>query len=231
MALTARAAAALLNTSERQIYRWVDEGEIPHQRVKDQVRFNRTELLEWASSRKLEISIGGFDLGGDELPGPSLAAALRRGGVHAELTEESRESVLRRVVELTTLPPNADRELIAEALLARERSASTAIGEGVAVPHVRHPVVAPGEPCSVGVFYLRQGVPFGAPDGKPVRSVFMIVSPTVTAHLQIFARLAHALQDARFASAIERRAGVEELEAEAARIDAAAAKAGAEQDR
>lgn len=225
MALTAREAAALLNTSERQIYRWVDEEEIPHQRVKDQVRFNRTELLEWASSRRIEISIGGFDRRGDEPPGPSLAEALRRGGVHPELPGDDRASVLRSVVDLTTLPPNSDRELITEALLARERSASTAIGEGVAVPHVRHPVIAPGEPCSVGVFYLKQPIPFGAPDGKPVRTVFMIVSPTVNAHLQIFARLAHALQDERFSQAIARRAGAEELEAEAARIDAAATSA------
>jgi PTS system nitrogen regulatory IIA component len=222
VALTARQAAALLGTSERQIYRWVDEEEIPYQRVKEQVRFNRTELLEWASSRRLGISISGFDQAGDEPAGPRLAEALRRGGVHADLPGADRESVLRSVVELTALPPSSDRELITEALLARERSASTAIGEGVAVPHVRHPVVAPGEPCSVGVFYLRQALPFGAPDGKPVRTVFMIVSPTVNAHLQIFARLAHALQDERFSQAIARRAGVEELEAEAARIDAAA---------
>jgi hypothetical protein len=53
----------------------------------------------------------------------------------------------------------------------------------------------------------------------------MIVSPTVNAHLQIFARLAHALQDARFSQAIARRAGLEELEVEAARIDALATAA------
>ncbi|HEU4430391.1 MAG TPA: PTS sugar transporter subunit IIA [Myxococcota bacterium] len=222
MALTARDAAALLNTSERQVYRWVDDGEIPHQRVNDQIRFNRTELLEWAASRRIEISLGRFDVGEDE-PGPSLAAALRRGGVHRDFSGADREAVLRNVLELTQLPPNADRELIAETLLAREKSASTAIGEGVAVPHVRHPVVAPGEPCSVGVFYLSEPVPFGAPDGKPVRTVFMIVSPTVNAHLQIFARLAHALQDRGFAAAIERRVGDEELQTEAARIDTAAA--------
>lgn len=228
MALTAREAAALLNTSDRQIYRWVDAGEIPHQRVKDQIRFNRTELLEWAAARRLEISIGGFDQGRDEPAGPRLAEALRRGGVHSDLAGNDRESVLRSVVELTPLPANADCELITEALLARERSASTAIGEGVAVPHVRHPIVAPGEPCSVGIFYLKHPVPFGAPDGKPVRTVFMIVSPTVNAHLRIFARLAHALQDERFSQAIGRRAGAAELEAEAARIDDAVASAESE---
>jgi nitrogen PTS system EIIA component len=225
MALTVRDVAALLNTSERQVYRWVDEGEIPHQRVKDQVRFNRTELLEWASSRRIAISIDGFDRGKEEPTGPSLVEALRRGGVHPEVSGDDRASVLRNVVDLTELPPNADRELITEALLVRERSASTAIGGGVAVPHVRHPVVVPGEPCSVGVFYLEQAIAFGAADGKPVRTVFMIMSPTVNAHLQIFARLAHALQDPRFAQAIERRAGKEEIEAEAARVDAAATRA------
>lgn len=228
MALTAREAAALLATSERQIYRWVDQEEIPYQRVKDQVRFNRTELLEWASTRRMPVALGGFDREGDEPAGPSLAEALRRGGVHTDLPGDDRAAVLCGVVDRTPLPASSDRELILETLLARERSASTAIGEGVAVPHVRHPIVAPGEPCSVGVFYLAHPIPFGAPDGKPVRTVFMIVSPTVNAHLQIFARLAHALQDVRFAQAIARRAGADELLGEAARIDSAATAASSE---
>lgn len=226
MLLTVKDAARLLRTTDRQVYRWVDEGEIPYQRIRDQLRFNRTELLEWATSRRLVLSLDAFDEDDEEAESaPMLAQALQLGGVHSDAQGCDSASVLRAVVDRTPLPPSADRELVTEVLIAREAAGTTAIGNGLAVPHVRHPIVAPGAPASVGVHYLRTPVSFGAPDGKPVRTVFMIVSPTVRAHLRLFARLAHALQDTGFAHAIERRAPLEELVAEAERVEARLAAA------
>jgi PTS system nitrogen regulatory IIA component len=219
MLLTARDAASLLRTTERQLYRWVDDQEIPFQRIRDQVRFNRTELLEWASSRRLPVSLEAFDDG--EEVGPSLAAALRRGGVHDGGAAADREAALRKVVATTTLPASVDAELLVEVLLAREATSSTAIGEGIAIPHVRHPVVAAGEPLAT-VTYLEPPVAFGAPDGQPVHTIFLLVTPTVLAHLQLLARLAHALQDPEFRAALGRHAGTEELAEVAARVEHAA---------
>src|SRR5262249_9303672 len=159
-----REAAALLKATERQVHRWVDEDEIPFQRVRDQVRFNRTDLLEWATSRRLPISLEAFDADLDpEDRAPSLARALQVGGVHAGVPAEDREQALRAVVERTPMPPSVDREFLLDVLLARERTSSTAIGDGIAIPHVRQPVVAPGAAVTVSVAYLEQPVPFGAP--------------------------------------------------------------------
>jgi PTS system nitrogen regulatory IIA component len=221
MLLTVREAAALLHASERQIYRWVDDGELPFKRVRDQVRFNRTDLLEWATGRRLPVSLEAFDAGLDpEDRAPSLARALHAGGVHHGVEAGDREAALREVVARAPMPDSVDRELIVEALVAREHATSTAIGDGVAIPHVRQPVVAPGAPATVSVFHLAAPVPFGAPDGKPVSTLFFIVSPTVRTHLQMLAHLARALQDPGFRAAVDRRAGLEELAAEAARLEA-----------
>src|SRR6266545_3268517 len=101
MLLTVKGAAALLKATERQVYRWVDEGEIPFERVRDQVRFNRTDLLEWATSRRLPISLEEFDAGLDpEDRAPSLAHALRIGGVHCGVRAADREEALRAIVDL-----------------------------------------------------------------------------------------------------------------------------------
>lgn len=222
MLLTVREAAALLHASERQVYRWVDDGELPFQRVRDQVRFNRTDLLEWATSRRLPVSLEAFDAGLDpEDRAPSLARALRAGGVNHGVQAGDREGVLREVVARAPMPDSVDRELIVEVLVAREHATSTAIGDGVAIPHVRQPVVAPGAPATVSVFYLETPVPFGAADGVPVSTLFFIVSPTVRTHLQMLAHLARALQDRAFRAAIDHRAGVYELAHEAARLEAA----------
>ncbi len=221
MLLTVREAAALLKATERQVYRWVDEDEIPFQRVRDQVRFNRTDLLEWATSRRLPISLQAFDADLDpEDRAPSLARALQAGGVHQDVPASDREDALRAVVERTPMPPSVDREFVLDVLLAREHTSSTAIGDGIAIPHVRQPVVAPGAPVTVSVSYLTHAVPFGAPDDKPVSTVFLIVSPTVRTHLQMLAHVARALLDAGFRGALDRRAGTQELASEAARIEA-----------
>jgi PTS system nitrogen regulatory IIA component len=223
MLLTVRGAAALLRATEREVYRWVDDNEIPFQRVRDQVRFNRTDLLEWATRRRLPISLEAFDANLDvEDRAPSLAGALRVGGVHPDLPAADREQALRAVVDRTPLPPSVDRELVIDVLLARERTSSTAIGDGIALPHVRQPVVAPGGRSAVSVSYLRAPIDFGAPDGKPVGTVFLIVSPTVRAHLQMLAHVARALLDPGFRGALDRRGSVEALAAEAERLEAVA---------
>ena len=221
MLLTVRQAAALLRASERQVYRWVDDGEIPFQRLRDHVRFNRTDLLDWATSRGLPISLEAFDAGLDpEDRAPSLAQALRAGGVHADVEAADRDAALRAVVELTPMPASVDRELVLEVLLAREHASSTGVGEGVAIPHVRQPVVAPGAEATVSVTYLRSPIDFRAVDGVPVSTVFFIVSPTVRKHLQMLAHLARALTEPGFRAALDRRAGLEELAGHAARLEA-----------
>ena len=56
MNLSVRDAATLLNVSEKTIYRWIKQQTIPAYRVQDQYRFNRAEILEWATSRRMNVS-------------------------------------------------------------------------------------------------------------------------------------------------------------------------------
>lgn len=218
MLLSVRDAAELLHTTERQIYRWVDDEEIPFQRVRDQVRFNRTELLEWATGRRLPVALQAFDSDDPDEAAPSLARALQIGGTHA-IQAADREQAIEAAVAKTPLPPTVDRELLTEVLRVRETTSSTAIGEGIAIPHVRHPVIGPGAVASVSVCFLEAAVPFGAPDDQPVHTLFIIISPTVRAHLQLLARVARALTDPGFRAALAQRRGIAELAREAARVE------------
>ena len=56
MKLTVRDAARILSVSEKSIYRWIKDGVIPAYQINDQYRFNRAELLEWATSRRINVS-------------------------------------------------------------------------------------------------------------------------------------------------------------------------------
>jgi len=224
MQLTVQQAARFLDVPERQLHAWIDGGEIPFSREQGRIRFNQTELLEWATARGLRAS---HALQAESAaPGPSLADALSLGGVHENIAAADRSSAIRAAVERLPLGPGADPEMLVEVLLAREAAGSTAVGDGIAIPHVRAPIVQHGVQPAIALCTLAQPVDFGARDGKPVHTLFLLATPTVNAHLQMLARLASALHDAGFKSAVLRRAPAEEILAHARRVDASAAKAG-----
>lgn len=227
MELNVRDAARLLGTREKQVYRWIDEGEIPFYRINDQPRFNRAELLEWATSRQLPVSVDVFHPnreGGQA--GPGLVEALQAGGVHANVPGTDRESVLRAVVGVLRLPAAVDRDYLLQMLLAREAMGSTGIGDGIAIPHVRNPVVLNAAPASITLCYLANPIPFDAVDGQPVHTIFSMISATIRGHLQLLARLSWALHDPEFKVAVLRRAPEGDIIKEAAGVEASCADPG-----
>jgi PTS system nitrogen regulatory IIA component len=223
MQLTVKEAAKFLDVSERQLFAWIDDGEIPFSRGQGGIRFNEAELLEWATARGLRASNELISAGATGIV--SLADALALGGVHHGLAAADREAAIRAVVERMPLEAGADRETLIEIMLAREAAGSTAVGDGIAIPHVRAPVVLSGARPAIALCTLAQPIDFGARDKKPVHTLFLLLTPSVSAHLQILARLAAALHDADFKGAVLRRAPGDDIVAQARRLDAAA-KAG-----
>ncbi len=212
MQLSVKDAAAILNVSEKTIYRWIKQEAIPAYRINEQYRFNRAELLEWATSRRIQVSPEIFTEGDrNALPLPSLAEALKAGGVAYRLGGSDQASVLRAVVDVLHLPEEVDREFLYQVLFARETLGSTGIGDGIAIPHVRNPVVLHVARPTVTLCFLEHPIDFKAIDNKPVDTLFTLISPSVRAHLHLLSRLGFALRDAEFKAAVRRRASREEL--------------------
>jgi PTS system nitrogen regulatory IIA component len=228
MLLTVRDAAKLLGKSEQQIYRWVDDGEIPFHKVNEQIRFHRAELLEWATAKKLAVKVDIFhDEEGDQAV-PSLADALRAGGIHYQVEASDRESALQAVLARMPLKDDADRDFLLDVLLAREAAGSTGIGDGIAIPHVRSPVVLDGADTLISCCFLGKPIEYGSIDGQPVHTIFSLVSPTIKGHLRMLAKLSAALLDARFRNLIVRRAPAEQILAEATRVESTFPQSGSD---
>jgi PTS system nitrogen regulatory IIA component len=104
-----------------------------------------------------------------------------------------------------------DREFLYQVLLAREALGSTGIGEGIAIPHVRNPIVLHLSRPLVVLCFLERPVDFGAIDRQPVTTLFTLISPTVRAHLHLLSRLGFALRDADFKATVLRQAPREEI--------------------
>src|SRR5438105_2139446 len=142
MQLTVQEASKFLNVAEATVVRWIKQRGLPSRHVGGQYRFHRSELLEWATTNKIKVSVELFDdLNPEDEPFPSLVAALEAGGIFYHLQDTNKERALRSLVEVLPLPDGVDRELVLRLYLTRESSASTAIGDGIALPHIRNPMV------------------------------------------------------------------------------------------
>jgi PTS system nitrogen regulatory IIA component len=220
MNLNVHDAARLLSVSEKTIYRWVRQGRLPAYRLQDQYRFNRAELLEWATSNRIDVSPELFlEPESGDLPLPLLAESLAEGGIYYRIEGETRDEVIRAAVQNLRLPEGSDRDLLFQLFRAREELCSTGIGEGIAIPHVRNPLVLHAGKTSISLFFLESPVNFKAPDGQAVRILFTILSPTTRGHLHMLSRLTYALRDSRLQETLKRVGSREEIMKEFRRMD------------
>ena len=105
MQLTVRDVSRLLEVSEKTVYRWIGQGKLPAYRVNDQFRFNRAELLEWASAQRINVSADLFAEPESAAALPTgLAQAMRDGGIYYRLGGHDKSTVLQALVEVMRLP-------------------------------------------------------------------------------------------------------------------------------
>ncbi len=228
MQLTVRDAARYLGVPDDTILRWVKRGELPAVLVNDQYRLNRVELLEWAAAKKMAVSAEILEEPGATAPAQRIADAVRAGGIHYRLPGTDAASILRAVAAVLPLPADADRELIYQMLLAREKLGSTALGNGIAIPHPRSPIVAHLERPTVSICFPERPLALSGEGGKPVHTLCVLASPSVKAHLRLLASLAAVLRDPALPACLEARAGPEEILAEIERVERTLARQRAE---
>jgi len=150
-----------------------------------------------------------------------LVDALRAGGISRIRGSADKTAVLRSIVDIVPLPPDVDRESVAQMLLEREHAGSTAIGKGIAVPHLRTPVLLSDPGHLISLYLLERPIDFGAFDGQPVFAVFLIISATVRSYLELLSQLSFALGDARLKATLFRRAPSADIIAEFKRVESA----------
>lgn len=212
MNLSVRDVAQLLKVSEKSIYRWVNQELIPAYRIHGQHRFNQAEVIEWATARRLQLEPAAFDEPETAAsPLPCLFDALNAGGIIYRLDGDNRNRVLTSLVGNLRLQDGVDRDYLLKMLIAREDLASTGIGDGIAIPHPRNPVLLHTSQPTVALAFLEKPVDFGALDGRPVQILFSVISPSLRAHLHLLSMLGYALRDVGFRAAVTTMASREEI--------------------
>lgn len=213
MQLSLGDVARYFEVSERTLRRWITTRGLPVHRAHERLHCNAIEVWEWAVENQIPISRELLDRARAEPdePPPPLSQLLQKGGVHGGLQGCSKSAVLREIVAHLPLPEDQDRDYLATVLEAREAMGSTGIGNGIALPHVRNPILLHVTEPFVSLFLLDNPIDFDAVDGLPVHALFMIVSSSIPEHLRTLAALGFVLRDEQLRQLLRDRAGPKEI--------------------
>lgn len=127
-----------------------------------------------------------------------ITELLKKESIELGVSVDSKEAAIDRLVALHDKAGNiSDKAEYKKGILAREAGGSTAIGEGIAIPHAKNKaVVKPG----LAAMTVPDGVDYEALDGKPSNLFFMIAAPENggDVHLEVLSRLSVLLMDEDF---------------------------------
>ncbi|MFH1359928.1 MAG: PTS sugar transporter subunit IIA [Candidatus Omnitrophota bacterium] len=115
--------------------------------------------------------------------------------------DEIIEELVNSLVKANVVDKRHKAKLI-EILLAREALGSTAIGQGVAIPHGKCEYV---NKLVAGIGISKDGVDFDSLDGEPAFIFFLLIAPIDSAgpHLKALARISHLLKDKYFRDSLK----------------------------
>ncbi len=197
MELEVKDVARMIDLPELTILRWIKQGKIPFYVKEGRYVIDKKKLISWAKLHNIKLKERQKEEKEEEEL-ITLHTAIERGGVYFNLKGEDVYEVLKNAIELLELPSEIDKNELLEKLLQREELCSTGIGEGVAIPHPRHPI--PGLKNMVAVFFLEKEIDFNSVDGKPVFVLFVILASSTKVHLRLLSRLSYCLRNKEFLS-------------------------------
>ncbi len=129
-----------------------------------------------------------------------LSELLRREAVMLEVKDLDKWQVIERLTDLLVSSgrlASDKRQSVLDALLARERSMSTGMENGIAIPHCSMEEI---EDTLVTLGVSREGIDFESIDGRPTHLILLLVTPKnkTKVHIRTLAEIAKLLNDARF---------------------------------
>lgn len=123
---------------------------------------------------------------------------IRREMLLPALKSTSKASIIKELAaSVAANHPAVDEQRLVKVLIDREELASTAIGEGVAIPHGKLATLSEIVAC---VARARRGVDFDSMDGQPTYLFFVLVAPenSTGSHLKALARISRVFKDGDF---------------------------------
>lgn len=127
-----------------------------------------------------------------------ITELLKKDSVSLGVKVESKDAAINYLVDLHARVGNiTDKAVFKEGIVKREEGGSTAIGEGIAIPHAKNKAVTK---AGLAAMTVPEGVDYDSLDGQPTNLIFMIAAPEggSDVHLEVLSRLSMLLIDEDF---------------------------------
>jgi nitrogen PTS system EIIA component len=127
----------------------------------------------------------------------TVAKLLSSKDIRLDMEVSSRDSLLQEIARHMEREHGMPQDWVFQSLSRREKIGSTALGEGVAIPHAR---IKDLQRIQLAYIRLRQPIPFDAPDDKPVSDILVILVPkeATEEHLRILSEVTQMFSDQQF---------------------------------
>ena len=102
----------------------------------------------------------------------NISELIHRGGIFRNVEGSNPKEVYAKVSKMIDLPDGMTSDQVYNALCAREDVLSTAVGNGIALPHARAPIMKNEEDQRICVVYLKEPIDMKAPDERNVFVMF-----------------------------------------------------------
>ena len=135
-----------------------------------------------------------------------LAQLIHRGGVFKNVEGSTPQEIYAKVCKMIDLPDGMTSETVYNALCDREAVLSTAVGNGIALPHARAPIMRDASEQRICVVYLKNPIDMKAPDEREVFVMFVLLAHNSQIHLKVLSSLAALFRDPKFKKALEAHA-------------------------
>ncbi|MDP3148592.1 MAG: PTS sugar transporter subunit IIA, partial [Ignavibacteria bacterium] len=183
--------------------------EIPFQTINDKLLFNKQQIIEWALSRNIPLNISDHEKM-SEYHVETLNTILDENSFFYDC-HLSEKTYIEQMVNLLDLEKNVDKVIIVQLLKNREELMSTAIGNGISLPHPRIPLMVGKNKPLINFFFPKEPLDLKSLDGKPVHTIILMISQTIKQHLSILAHLSFLLSQESFRNALEKRFDYQEI--------------------
>lgn len=209
MDLTIKDISILLLKPEKEIQVLIKKKEIPVQTINDKLLFNKQQIIEWALSRNIPINISNHEKM-SEYHVETLNTILDENSFFYDC-DLSETMYIEQMVNLLDLDKNVDKVIIVQLLKNREELMSTAIGNGISLPHPRIPLMVGKNKPLINFFFPKEQLDLKSLDGKPVHTIILMISQTIKQHLSMLAHLSFLLSQESFRNALEKRFDYREI--------------------
>lgn len=136
---------------------------------------------------------------------------IRKGGVIQNAPGKTLPEVYRNVLKDQTFPEGLTSNIVYKELIQREKMMGTGVGNGVAIPHPRYPLIKNDDDQRIIVVYLKDPIAISSPDMRPVSTLFITLTSSSKNHLQVLSDLAFLIQKSTFRQTLEKHSPQEEL--------------------